>query len=339
LTGKVVVTGGAGYLGSHCAAELLALGYEVLIIDNFSNSSSNVISKIERCANKAPEVEEVDICDLSGLQKVMHRFSPDYVIHFAALKSVSDSIQSPDEYYRINVGGSANLLSVMGMIDCQVLIFSSSATVYGTPQYLPCDENHPINPLNPYGRTKYIVEQMIEEWVRANLLQSRQAICLRYFNPVGAHSSGFLGESPLSDPSNLMPVISEVAAGLRDSVAIFGIDYPTSDGTGERDYVHVMDLVDAHIKALEGRCMLSKFEVLNIGTGRSTSVRELISLYELVAGRTISSITAPRRDGDAASCWADVSKAERLLGLKCRRSLRQMCEDDFRWRRNQGLAL
>jgi len=325
---KVLVTGGAGYIGSHTCVELLNSGHEVFVVDNLCNGHEAALERVHGITNCELQFVNADIRDSSALDKIFKTFKPEAVIHFAGLKAVGESVADPLKYYDVNVGGSISLLSSMSKFACNNIIFSSSATVYGKPQYLPYDEKHPTNPINPYGRTKLIIENIISDWT--NVETKRKATILRYFNPVGAHKSGQIGEEPIGTPNNLMPYIAQVADGRRDHLNIFGNDYDTSDGTGSRDYIHVVDLALAHITALN-KNKLDRFEVLNIGAGKSTTVLELVSKFEDISGVTIEFKYLPRREGDLAASWADSSKASEVMSWKTERSIKNICEDTWRW--------
>ncbi len=270
---RVLVTGGAGYIGSHTCVELLEAGHEVFVVDNLCNGHEAALERVRGITNCELQFTNADIRDANALDKIFNTFKPEAVIHFAGLKAVGESVADPLKYYDVNVGGSISLLTAMSKAECNNIVFSSSATVYGKPQYLPYDEEHPTNPVNPYGRTKLIIENIISDWTKVD--SKRKGTILRYFNPVGAHESGQIGEEPIGIPNNLMPYIAQVADGRREHLNIFGNDYETADGTGARDYIHVVDLALAHISALNQN-KLDKFEVLNIGAGKSTTVLELI---------------------------------------------------------------
>lgn len=288
---KVFVTGGAGYIGSHTLVQLLNAGHDTCVFDNFSNSSPVSLARVRQLTNRDMTVVEGDICDEDALTRALVDYAPDAVIHFAGLKAVGESSERPLLYYRTNVAGSGNLLAAMDAAGCRRIVFSSSATVYGEAQYLPFDEDHPIAPANPYGRTKAMVEDMLKDWAAANPAGS--AILLRYFNPVGAHESGRIGEDPRDIPNNLMPFVAQVAVGRRERLAIFGDDYDTHDGTGERDYIHVVDLAAAHLAALDRSGRASGCEAFNIGTGRGVTVKELVAAYERACGRPLPVTIAP----------------------------------------------
>jgi UDP-glucose 4-epimerase len=323
-----MVTGGAGYIGSHTCVELIRAGHSIVIFDNFCNSHSAVPSRIERIAGKAPAVVRGDIRDRALLTSTLVKYHCGAVVHFAGLKSVSESVSQPDLYYDNNVVGSLRLVQAMQDAGLQKLVFSSSATVYGEPVSLPFTEDHPLSPVNPYGRTKLIVEEMLRDFVRSS--GSLKLAILRYFNPVGAHESGLIGEDPLGVPSNLMPFIAQVAVGRRQHLSVFGNDYETRDGTGVRDYVHVMDLAAGHVRALE--CLETESSIrVNLGTGRGVSVLELVQTFSKVCGRQIPIVFEPRRAGDVASCYACADLAKRILGWRARHDLNDMCEDAWRW--------
>ena len=328
---RVLVTGGAGYIGSHTCAELLELGHEVFVVDNLCNGHEAALERIRGITNRDLQFMNADIRDIVALDKIFNTFKPEAVIHFAGLKAVGQSVSEPLKYYDVNVGGSISLLAAMSNYGCDKIVFSSSATVYGEPQYLPYDEEHPTNPVNPYGRTKLIIENIIHDWTSVGT--KRSGIILRYFNPVGAHESGQIGEEPIGIPNNLMPFIAQVADGRREYLNIFGNDYDTSDGTGARDYIHVVDLALAHISALYQN-KLDKFEILNIGVGKSTTVFELLKKFEKVSGATIKFKYLPRRDGDLSAFWADSSKAFKKMNWQPVRNIKKICEDTWRWQKN-----
>jgi len=325
---RVLVTGGAGYIGSHTCVELLNAGHEVFVIDNLSNGHEVALERVQGITNCDLQFMNADIRNLSKLDEIFKSFEPEAVIHFAGLKAVGESVADPLFYYDVNVGGSISLLSAMSKANCNIIIFSSSATVYGKPQYLPYDENHPTNPVNPYGCTKLMIENIISDWT--NVDSKKRGVILRYFNPVGAHKSGQIGEEPIGIPNNLMPYISQVAVGRREYLNIFGNDYDTADGTGARDYIHVVDLALAHISALNQN-KLDRFEVLNIGAGKSTTVLELVSKFEEISGVPIEFKYLPRRDGDLAAFWADPSKSSEKMSWKPERNIKKICEDTWRW--------
>ena len=325
---RVLVTGGAGYIGSHTCVELLKAGHEVFVVDNLCNGHEAAIERVRDITNCDLQFVNADIRDPNALNKIFGTFKPEAVIHFAGLKAVGESVVDPLKYYDVNVVGSISLLSAMSKAGCDNIVFSSSATVYGEPQYLPYDEEHPTNPVNPYGRTKLMIENIIRDWTKVDSI--RNGTILRYFNPVGAHESGQIGEEPIGVPNNLMPYIAQVADGRREHLNIFGNDYETADGTGARDYIHVVDLALAHIGALN-QSKLDKFEILNIGGGKSTTVVELIRSFEDTSGVTIKFKYLPRRDGDLAAFWADTSKANETMRWQPERDINKICEDTWRW--------
>lgn len=326
---KVLVTGGAGFIGSHTCLALMRAGHIVHVVDSLHNGHMKALRRVERLSNCRLDFTQLDIRDSKALDCVFTTFKPHAVIHFAGLKSVSESISEPALYYEVNVGGTAALLRAMERASCQSIVFSSSATVYGTPRYLPCDEKHPLNPINPYGRTKLIGEQLLKDW--ASVDPERKAIALRYFNPVGADSSGEIGEDPSGVPNNLMPIISQVAIGRLPEIHVYGNDYETYDGTGIRDYVHVVDLALAHLTALEKQDKLAQFEALNIGRGTGISVLQIIEEFGNVSNRHIKYNFKGRRPGDAAEVWADTKLAELKLNFVAKRGLKEMCADTWKW--------
>jgi UDP-glucose 4-epimerase len=325
---KVLVTGGAGYIGSHTCVELLEAGHEVFVIDNLRNGHKAALDRVRGITNCELQFMNADISDINALDEIFNTFKPEAVIHFAGLKAVGESVADPLSYYDVNVGGSVSLLTAMSKAGCSRIVFSSSATVYGKPQYLPYDEKHTTNPVNPYGRTKLIIENIISDWTMADT--ERRGIILRYFNPVGAHESGKIGEEPVGVPNNLMPYIAQVADGRLDCLNIFGNDYDTIDGTGSRDYIHVVDLARAHISALNSE-ILDNFEVLNVVRGKGTTVLELIKSFEEVFGQAIKYKYLSRRDGDVAASWADTTKALKKMDWQPDRNIKNICEDTWRW--------
>ena len=328
---RVLVTGGAGYIGSHTCVELLEAGHEVFVVDNLCNGHEAALERVRGITNRELQFTNADIRDANALDNIFNTFKPEAVIHFAGLKAVGESVANPMKYYEVNVGGSISLLSAMSKAGCDNIVFSSSATVYGVPQYLPYDEEHPTNPVNLYGRTKLIIENLISDWTKLD--PKKRGIILRYFNPVGAHESGQIGEDPIGIPNNLMPYIAQVADGRREHLNIFGNDYDTSDGTGARDYIHVVDLALAHISALNQN-KLNKFEVLNIGGGKGTTVFELLKAFEEACGISIKFKHLPRRDGDLAAFWADSSRAFEKMNWQPERNIKKICEDTWRWHDN-----
>jgi UDP-glucose 4-epimerase len=326
----IMVTGGAGYIGSHTCVELINHRHSIVIFDNFSNSRPEVLERIERITGVAPVVVRGDVRDSDHLKSTMLKYQCRNVIHFAGLKSVAESVIRPLEYYDNNVVGSLRLIQAMQAAEVRNLVFSSSATVYGEPTVLPLKEDHPLKPFNPYGRTKMMVEEMLSDLASSSNF-FRIAI-LRYFNPVGAHESGLIGEDPAGEPNNLMPFIAQVAVGRRPHLNVFGTDYDTPDGTGVRDFIHVMDLAAGHLRALE--CLeIQDLIKVNLGTGHGTSVLELVHAFSEASGKYIPVVFAPRRAGDIACCYASPDLAERTLGWRATRDLDAMCKDTWRWQR------
>ncbi len=326
---RVFVTGGAGYIGSHTILELLRAGHEVFSCDNYCNSSPEALRRVRRLANADFGEANLDIRDTERLGDVIAKFAPEAVIHFAGLKAVGASAKVPLKYYDNNVVGTLRLLQEMGSVGCRKIVFSSSATVYGEPKYLPYDEAHPLSPANTYGRTKLMAEQVIRDWQAAT--SGASAALLRYFNPVGAHSSGEIGEDPHGIPDNLMPYIAQVAVGRRSHLNVFGNDYDTRDGTGERDYIHVVDLARAHVAALDFVLAQAGCEAFNIGTGTAYSVMEMVASYAAASGKEIPFVVNERREGDIASSVAVTTKAEEVLGWQARNNLDEMCRSSWNW--------
>lgn len=326
---KVFVTGGAGYIGSHTLVELLKQQNEVCVFDNYSNSSPEALARVRQLANADLEQVEGDVRDQSALTRAMSAFRPDAVVHFAGLKAVGESNAQPLKYYEHNVQGSIALLSAMNIVGCRRIVFSSSATVYGEALYLPFDEAHSISPTNPYGRTKFFTEEIIRDWAKSD--SNTSAVILRYFNPVGAHDSGRIGEDPNDTPNNLMPFISQVAIGRRPELSIFGKDYDTRDGTGERDYIHVTDLARAHLAALGYSMQNNGCETINVGTGTGVTVLEMVREFERASGQEINYRIVDRRQGDVASSVASVKKASEFLGWKAALGIEDMCRSTWKW--------
>lgn len=324
-----LLTGGAGYIGSHTAVELLRDGWRVVIVDNLSNANPIVIDRIRELAPGPLEFHEVDILDEAGLDRVFASRRVDAVVHFAGLKAVGESVHEPLRYYRNNVAGTVNLLEVMRRYGVRDLVFSSSCTVYGDPGRLPVTEDSPRSATNPYGRSKLMIEEILEDVARAEI--GWRIILLRYFNPVGAHQSGRIGEDPSDVPNNLMPYVMQVAVDRRPRVRIFGNDYSTPDGTGVRDYIHVVDLALGHVAALQAAPGLAGCQAVNLGTGEGRSVLEVIDAASKATGRPIPFEVVERRAGDIAATWADPSRARNLLGWESQRSLADMCTDHWRW--------
>lgn len=327
---SILVTGGAGYIGSHTCVELLNAGYEVVVIDNLYNSSAEALRRVEQITKKTVKFYEGDLLNRADVEKVFEQESIDSVIHFAGLKAVGESVEKPLEYYYNNITGTLILCDVMRQHECKSIVFSSSATVYGDPAFVPITEECPKGKItNPYGQTKRMLEQILTDLYVGD--HEWKVILLRYFNPVGAHKSGLIGEDPKGIPNNLVPYIAQVAVGKREKLGVFGNDYPTPDGTGVRDYIHVADLAAGHVKAIEKLNSLEGVEVYNLGTGRGYSVLEVLHAYEKVCKKTLPYEIKARRPGDISTCYADSSKAERELGWKARYGIEEMCEDSYRW--------
>ncbi len=326
---NTLLTGGTGYIGSHTAVMLVEAGHKVVLFDNLSNSRHDVVDRLKKITQQDIPFIEGDVRDTALLSKTIKAHQVDAVIHFAGLKAVGESLEKPLEYFDNNVGGTISLLHAMQENQVNSLVFSSSATVYGEPQYLPIDEHHPTNPINPYGRTKLHIEEMIQDVIASQA--SLGVICLRYFNPVGAHESGLIGESPNGIPNNLMPFISQVAAGLRPMVYVFGKDYSTIDGTGVRDYIHVMDVAAGHLAAINFLATEKGWHPINLGTGYGSSVLEMINQFALSSGKPVPYKVVDRRSGDVASCYSSPAKAEKLLKWKANRDLKSMCISAWNW--------
>lgn len=328
---RIVVTGGAGYIGSHTVALLLQSGYDVTILDSFRNAETDVPDRISAIAGASAKVVKLDVTDSRGLADAFDTIRPEAVVHFAGLKAVGEAVENPLEYYRVNVGGSVALLKAMQPVGCRRLVFSSSATVYGDPDTVPIPEDHALRPTNPYGQSKLMVEQIIEDWGRSD--PAVAAVNLRYFNPVGAHPSARIGEAPQGIPQNLMPFVAQVATGRRKELAVFGDDWPTPDGTGVRDYIHVMDLAAAHLAALDLTGRETGVEALNVGTGQGYSVLEMVRAFETASGRAVPYRIAPRRPGDIGTSLADPARAAERLGWRSTLGLDEMCADAWAWQR------
>lgn len=325
----ILLTGATGYIASHTWLALQEAGFEVVGVDDFSNSSPEVLSRLERLGGRAPTFVRASICDPDAMASVFDAHRIDAVVHFAAFKAVGESAEKPLDYYANNVGGLIVVARAMRQRGCHRFVFSSSATVYGRPERLPIDEDAPTGATNPYGATKLIGEAILADVGRAD--PAWRSAVLRYFNPVGAHASGLIGEDPRGVPNNLMPYVAQVAVGRRTSLRVFGDDYDTADGTGIRDYIHVVDLAEGHVAALERLLREPGSFTVNLGTGRGHSVLEVVSAYEQASGRRIAREILPRRLGDVAACYADPSLAEALLGWRARRDLDAMCADSWRW--------
>lgn len=328
----VLVTGGAGYIGSHTCVELIKAGFEPVIIDNLSNSKEVVLDRIETIAGKRPVFMEGDIRDSAFLNSVFEKYTFAAVIHFAGLKAVGESVQKPFLYYENNVAGTLSLIKAMELAGLRNLIFSSSATVYGMPESVPIREDFPTSTQNPYGASKLMVEGMLTDLAKAN--SEWNIATLRYFNPIGAHESGLIGEDPKGIPNNLLPFISQVAVGKLACLSVFGDDYDTPDGTGVRDYIHVVDLARGHVCALEKVLAQSGHFVVNLGTGNGYSVLEMVKAFEVVSNKSISYKIVDRRPGDIATCYADPEFAKAFLGWQAEFDLARMCEDSWRWQSN-----
>ena len=326
---KILLTGGAGYIGSHTAIAFIDAGYEVVLLDNLSNSDISVIDRLAKIAGFRLNTKFADVRDTSKVKSILIDEKIDAVIHFAGLKAVGESSKEPINYYSNNVQGALSLIEAMQEVGVHKLVFSSSATVYGDPQYLPIDEDHPLAPTNPYGRNKLQIEQMLEDLAASDPKWS--IICLRYFNPVGAHDSGLIGEAPTGIPNNLMPYLADVASGIRSSLSVYGSDYDTKDGTGVRDYIHVMDLAEGHLSALDYISKHKGIEFVNLGNGVGYSVLEMIAKFEEISGAKVPHIFTERRKGDMATCYADPALAKNLLGWVAKRDLTQMCQSLWSW--------
>ena len=334
----ILVTGGAGFIGSHTCVALAQAGLPFVMLDNFSNSRRSVLERMERIIGTAPVCIEGDVRDATLLAQVLAQYPIQSVIHFAALKAVGESVAAPLRYYDNNVAGTITLLQAMRQAGVRSLVFSSSATVYGEPASLPIRENFPLSATNPYGWSKLMMEQVLADVDNAEPGQWRMAR-LRYFNPVGAHESGLIGEDPQDVPNNLLPYVAQVAAGQRSSLSIYGNDYPTPDGTGVRDYIHVMDLAQGHVAALRYLQQHPGLLTVNLGTGRPVSVLEMVHSFEQASGRPIPYQIVGRRPGDVAQCWADPSLAQQLLGWQAQHGIERMCQDAWRWQNGVARSL
>lgn len=333
---KILVTGGAGYIGSHTCLLLLEAGYDVVVVDNLCNSSLESLRRVEKLSRQFIRFYKVDLTDINALSKVFEEHEFHSVIHFAGLKAVGESAEIPLHYYEQNIGSSINLLKVMQANDCKRIVFSSSATVYGDPASVPITEDFPISATNPYGRTKLFIEEILRDQSIAD--KDWQIVLLRYFNPVGAHKSGTIGEDPQGIPNNLMPFISQVAVGKRDKLSVFGDDYNTPDGTGVRDYIHVVDLADAHVKSVQKISGFEGVTTLNLGTGKGYSVLEMIKAFEKGSNKSVAYQIVKRRAGDIAECWADPTNAYKTLSWKAEFGLEEMISDTWRWQSHNPLG-
>ena len=334
---KVLLTGGAGYIGSHTAVELIEAGYDVVIGDNFSNSQPEVIDRIEKIVNKDVKFYEIDFTDYEAVDKLFEKENFDAVIHIAGLKAVGESCSIPLNYYRNNLDSTLVLLDVMKKYNVENIVFSSSATVYGMAKEVPLKEDMPTSCTNPYGWTKYMNEQILRDVAKANPRLS--VVLLRYFNPIGAHSSGLIGENPNGIPNNLMPYIAQVATKKLPLLNVFGNDYPTKDGTGVRDYIHVVDLAKGHVKAIEYSFKNRGAEVFNLGTGKGYSVLDIVNAFEEANNVAVPYVIVERRPGDIAECYADATKAQEMLNWRAEKDLVEMCKDSWNWQQNCNLKL
>ena len=328
----VLVTGGAGFIGSHTVVELLGAGYDVVILDNFSNSKPAVLERLKKITGRDFAFYQVDLLDRDGVDRVFAENKIDAVIHFAGLKAVGESVAQPLRYYSHNLDVTFNLIAAMKKYGVGTFVFSSSATVYGVPETVPIKENFPLSTTNPYGETKLMLERVLADVCRAGDLRS--VSILRYFNPIGAHESGLIGEDPKGIPNNLLPYVSQVSVGKLDHLNIFGDDYDTHDGTGVRDYIHVVDLARAHIAALKRAAGVTGVEYYNIGTGHGYSVLDIVHAYEQASGRRVPYVIGPRRPGDVAACYADPTRAHEVLGWDAEYDILRMCTDADRWQTN-----
>ena len=324
----ILVTGGCGYIGSHTVLELLNKNYDVVVVDNFSNSSFESLRRVQKITGKEVTFYEADIRDAEKMDKIFSAHTIDAVIHFAAFKAVGESCKLPLKYYENNISGTVTLLQVMEKHNVKKIIFSSSATVYGSPERLPLDENCRLSTTNPYGSTKLMMEMIMQDLYKAD--KNWNIILLRYFNPVGAHESGLIGEDPKGIPNNLMPYVAQVASGKLACINVFGNDYDTPDGTGVRDYIHVVDLALGHIAAIE-KCQDTGVHIYNLGTGHGYSVLDMIHAFEKACGKTLPYKIAPRRDGDIASCYAAPDKAKKELGWEAKFGIEEMCASQWKW--------
>ena len=330
---SVLVTGGAGFIGSHTSIELLEKGEKIVILDNFCNSKPEMIDKIKKLSGKDFKFYEVDLLDKEGIKKIFEENDIEAVIHFAGLKAVGESVQKPLEYYHNNITGTLNLLDIMKKYNCKKIVFSSSATVYGSPKTVPIKEDFPLSTTNPYGSTKLMIERILNDLYISD--NEFSIALLRYFNPIGAHKSGEIGEDPNGIPNNLMPYINQVAVGKLETLSVFGNDYDTPDGTGVRDYIHVVDLAKGHLKALDKIREIKGIEAYNLGTGKGYSVLELVHAFEETTGVKVNYKIVPRRPGDIATCYADPTKAKHELGWVAEKEIKEMCEDSWRFTKNR----
>lgn len=326
---NILLTGGTGYIGSHTAVVLTQAGHRVVLYDNFCNSQPDVVQRLEKITGQPITLVEGDVRDTALLTETLKTHAIAAVIHFAGLKAVGESVAKPIDYYANNVQGTISLLQAMVATDVKIVVFSSSATVYGDPQYLPIDEEHSTSATNPYGRSKLHIEEILADVAKTDA--TWRIACLRYFNPVGAHESGLIGEDPSGIPNNLMPYVAQVATGKLPYLNIFGNDYPTPDGTGVRDYIHVMDLAEGHLKALKFLTHQTGWHAINLGTGQGNSVLEVVKAFEAASGKPVPYQIAPRRSGDIATCYAKADKAAKQLGWRANRTLEVMCASTWHW--------
>ena len=326
---KILVTGGAGFIGSHTLVELLEQGNEVVVMDNFINSKEESLRRVKKITGKDFRFYQADMLDTAALDKIFEENEIEAVVHFAGLKAVGESCEQPIRYYTNNITGTLKLIDSMSRHGVKKIVFSSSATVYGQPKEVPIREDFPLKTSNPYGETKLMTERILSDVVKADPEWS--VVILRYFNPIGAHSSGLIGEDPKGIPNNLFPYITQVGSGKLQRLRVFGDDYPTPDGTGVRDYIHVVDLAQAHLKALEYSAKSQGIEYFNIGTGKGYSVLEMVKAYEAITGKTIAYEVVDRRPGDIAECYADPAKAQKVLGWSAKYGIEEMCRDADRW--------
>jgi len=327
----ILLTGASGYIGSHTWLALLAAGHAVVGVDDFSNSSHEVLKRVEQLAGQEPVFERADVCDRLAMHRLFGRYAPAAVVHFAARKAVAESVARPLDYYGNNLGGLFSVCEAMQQVGCWRMVFSSSATVYGIPERLPIAEDAALGATNPYGQTKLMGETVLRDLMASD--ERWKVATLRYFNPVGAHPSGLIGEDPRGTPNNLMPYVAQVAVGRREHLQVFGDDYDTVDGTGVRDYIHVSDLADGHVAALRYLFEADRSLTVNLGTGRGYSVLEVVRAYAQASGRDIPYRVGPRRPGDVAACYADPTRAAQLLGWHAALDLERMCADSWRWQR------
>ena len=333
---KLLVTGGAGYIGSHTCVELIQSGYDVCVVDSLVNSSEEALRRVSSITGKTVPLYVEDVRNQQALEEIMRKEGVQSVLHFAGLKAVGESVQIPMEYWSANVAGTLSLLNAMREVGCKSIVFSSSATVYGDPSSVPIPETADLSTTNPYGRTKLVVEGMLQDLVDSD--PDWSATLLRYFNPVGAHDSGTIGEDPQGIPNNLAPYITQVAIGRREVLSVFGDDYPTPDGTGVRDYIHVVDLALGHVAAVSKMGTTPGCHVFNLGTGKGASVLELVAAFERASGKSIPTQITDRRPGDIATCYADPSKAKNELNWEATRGIERMAEDSWRWQQSNPMG-